>query len=51
MEGHPIKRAVAKLVARGAPVGLGLVARRIGMANLRRARLPILVERGEIGRF
>ena len=47
MEGHPIKRAVAKLVARGAPLGLGLVARRIGMAKLRRARLPILIERGE----
>jgi hypothetical protein len=47
MEGHPIKRAVAKLVARGAPLGGGLIARRIGMAKLRKARLPILVERGE----
>ncbi|MGE5817792.1 MAG: hypothetical protein ACM37Z_07210, partial [Deltaproteobacteria bacterium] len=47
MEGHPIKRAVAKLVARAAPLGGGLIARRIGMANLRKARLPILVERGE----
>ena len=47
MQGHPIKRAVAQLVARCAPLGFSLVARRIGMAKLRRARLPILVERGE----
>lgn len=47
MEGHPIKRAVAKLVARGTPLGFGLLAKRIGMAKLRRARLPILVEKGE----
>jgi hypothetical protein len=47
MEGHPIKRAVAKLVARGTLLGGGLIARRIGMGKLRKARLPILVERGE----
>ena len=47
MKGHPIKRAVAKLVARCTPLGMGLITRQIGMARLRRARLPILVELGE----